>query len=747
MHSTVFRHSVLHSAVALLATACAQAYAQSTAPSVPAASSAAPAASSPEVQTVIVNASSDASAGGLKAPYAGGQVARGGRVGILGSGDVMDTPFSITNYTQKLIQDQQAASVAEVLQNDPAVRVARDYGNFQQLYMIRGLPVYSDDMAYNGLYGILPRQYLAAELVERVEVLRGASAFLNGAAPGGSGLGGAINVMPKRAPGSPLTEVTVGDDSGGHLYESLDVARRFGADKSLGLRLNATNSGGDMPTAGEKDKVRALSLGVDFHSGDLRVSADIATQYFKLTAPTPSISVDAGLTIPKAPDASKQIAQPWTYSEERDVFATLRVEYDLAANVTAWGAAGFRDGSESNNLALTSVVDDAGTTDVTGFDNSRKDEVRTGEVGLRGKFVTGAIGHTVIGSYGAYSKDSKNAYGFDDLIGKAAGTLDDPVAIPMPAEDVYVGGKLDHPLTTTRIITSSFALADSMSLLDDRILLTLGARRQQLENSTYDYDTGAESTGADRRAKITPVAGLVFKASKQVSLYATYIEGLVAGDIAPTTGNDNTGAYVTVKNAGQVFNAYTTKQGEVGVKVDTGRYGGTVSLFQSRKPTASIVDGVYGVNAMQRNRGAELSVYGEAAPGLRLLGGLSLLNTNMTGAAATGSNALGAPKSQFNIGTEWDVPGLEGLTLTARVEHTSTQYADAANTQLVPSWTRFDLGARYAFDVAGKDVTLRAALDNVANRNYWASAGGYPGYGYLVEGATRTLRLSGTIGF
>ena len=137
-----------------------------------------------------MNASSDASAGGLKAPYAGGQVARGGRVGILGSEDVMDTPFSITNYTQKLIQDQQAASVAEVLQNDSAVRVARDYGNFQQLYMIRGLPVYSDDMAYNGLYGLLPRQYLAAELVERVEVLRGASAFLNGAAPGGSGLGG-----------------------------------------------------------------------------------------------------------------------------------------------------------------------------------------------------------------------------------------------------------------------------------------------------------------------------------------------------------------------------------------------------------------------------------------------------------------------------------------------------------------------------------------------------------------------------
>ena len=39
----------------------------------------------------------------------------------------------------------------DVLQNDSAVRVARGFGNYQQLYMVRGLPVYSDDMSYNGL--------------------------------------------------------------------------------------------------------------------------------------------------------------------------------------------------------------------------------------------------------------------------------------------------------------------------------------------------------------------------------------------------------------------------------------------------------------------------------------------------------------------------------------------------------------------------------------------------------------------
>jgi iron complex outermembrane receptor protein len=88
-----------------------------------------------------------------------------------------------------------------------------------------------------------------------------------------------------------------------------------------------------------------------------------------------------------------------------------------------------------------------------------------------------------------------------------------------------------------------------------------------------------------------------------------------------------------------------------------------------------------------------------------------------------------------------------GLSLNARAITTSHQYADAANSQQVPSWTRVDLGASYATRVMDRDVSLRARVDNAFDRNYWASAGGYPGYGYLVLGAPRTLTLSATVDF
>ncbi len=127
----------------------------------------------------------------------------------------MNTPFSTRPTPTNRSRTRRRSSVGDVLLNDPGVRVARGFGNFQESYFIRGFILNSDSVAYNGLYGLLPRQYISAELFERVEVLRGASAFLNGATPNSDAIGGSINLLPKRAPSLPLTQMTVGTASGG----------------------------------------------------------------------------------------------------------------------------------------------------------------------------------------------------------------------------------------------------------------------------------------------------------------------------------------------------------------------------------------------------------------------------------------------------------------------------------------------------------------------------------------------------
>lgn len=48
---------------------------------------------------------------------------------------------------------------------------------------------------------------------------------------------------------------------------------------------------------------------------------------------------------------------------------------------------------------------------------------------------------------------------------------------------------------------------------------------------------------------------------------------------------------------------------------------------------------------------------------------------------------------------------------------------------------RVDVRARYEFPLGAQTVTLRGRIENLANRDYWASAGGYPGSSYLTLSA------------
>ena len=113
-------------------------------------------------------------------PYIGGQVARGGQLGLLGNKDYMDTPYSQTSYTEKTIRDQQATSVAEVLTNsDPSVRAAIGSSNRYDALTIRGFRIENSEIALNGLYGLVPAYRVNPAPLERIELLKGPAAFLN----------------------------------------------------------------------------------------------------------------------------------------------------------------------------------------------------------------------------------------------------------------------------------------------------------------------------------------------------------------------------------------------------------------------------------------------------------------------------------------------------------------------------------------------------------------------------------------
>ncbi|TIX98181.1 MAG: TonB-dependent receptor, partial [Mesorhizobium sp.] len=119
----------------------------------------------------------------------------------------------------------------------------------------------------------------------------------------------------------------------------------------------------------------------------------------------------------------------------------------------------------------------------------------------------------------------------------------DPV--PRLAEDVPAPTSVP---TVSESELYGFALADTLSMFDERVQLILGGRWQHIESENFHATSGAVTSSSDEGA-FTPLVGLVVKPWENVSLYANYVEGLSIGDTAP----------VTAINAGETLAPYRSR--------------------------------------------------------------------------------------------------------------------------------------------------------------------------------------------
>lgn len=686
------------------------------------------------LDTVTVIGEAVAQGDTLAPAFAGGQVAAGARVGTWGQRQTMDVPFNVIGFTSTLIDNQQARTLGEVLTNDASVQSGFGYGNFAEKFQIRGFELDGDDIAYGGLYGVLPRQIVAANIAERVELFKGANAFANGVSPSGSGIGGAINIEPKRAADEPLTRLTTSITDNGYVQSGVDLGRRFGDDHQFGLRASVERGRGDSAIDHEQRRATSAVVGLDYRGERSRASLDIGHQAHDVQNGRSVVHVGAGVgSVPKAPSSSTNYAPSWATTSLETNFAMLRGEIDVTDAWTAYAALGGSDTRESGIYGSPTVNNLDGSATVGQMSVPYRAEGVGSQFGLRGAFDTGVVSHQLDLGYSSAYRTTRSAYTM------ASPAL--PTNLYRPAdiafrEPVFAGGDMGDPNLRSRTRNSGISLSDTLGVLDDRLLLTFGARYQDVEVSNFDYDGDFDNRFSDTR--LSPVYGLVFKATNALSLYANRVEALQPGETAPTTA----------VNAGQSIGLIEARQDEIGAKLDLGTIGGSLSLFDIEQPNAftDADSGVYGYFGEQRNRGVELSVYGEPVDGWRLLSSATWMNPELTrtdDGTFEGNDAVGVPGYRLVVGSEWDIPRAPGWTLSGRAIRNGHQYLDAANQLEVAPWTRWDLGVRYATDLDTTTLTLRANIENLTDENYWASATG----GYLSQGEPRTLKLSAALDF
>jgi iron complex outermembrane recepter protein len=661
----------------------------------------------------------------------GGLTGSGARLGLLGNQDAMDTPFNLTSYTAKLIEDQQAKTVADVLNNDPSVRFTTSGAHAYENFRLRGFDVHGSDLAINGLYGLAPLGSSTLEFVERVEVLKGPSAMFTGMAPSG-GIGGVINLVPKRAGDDPLTRVTLGYETESQLSTHLDVGRRFGADKAIGVRVNASYGDGETALQGQHKQRHLLSAALDYRGTALTASLDLYDSQLSFDGGSPAMYGFATTTVPKAPDPSVNYLKG-AAGELQSKAAIARAEYAFSRDVMAFASVGTRKHDYSGwvNGTHAHSVQANGSALVRGVAQLGYDDGSSAELGTRLQFSTAGVRHELVLHATRVGLESGS---LSNVTGMRASNIYDPITPTLPAMPT---GSVPKGSEST---LSSLALVDTLSFMKDAVRVTLGLRQQQVEQTGYN-SSGAVNATYDEKA-LTPAVGVVVKPwGDGLSLYANHVQGLSKGD---SVGDLN------ATNYGFVFKPYKTRQTELGIKWLAGGFMNTASLFQIDKPTmmstGPSTSPTYTDGAETRVRGVEWNASGAVSSTVRVLGGLSYTKGELTktqGGVNQGKEVFGVPHWQGNLGAQWDTP-LSGLSLNARVIATSRQYLDSANTYQIPGSGQLDLGAAYSTKVAERKLVLRLNVDNAFDRHYWSGSFAEP---RATLAAGRIVRASATMDF
>nr|WP_269456278.1 TonB-dependent siderophore receptor [Rhizobium quercicola] len=680
------------------------------------------------------------------APYAGGQVSSGARIGVLGNRPVLETPFSVTSLTSQLIRDQQARTVADLTLNDPSVRQDAPAFSERDAFFIRGFSVTNLDTLYDGLPYIANPRRSFLEGIERVEILKGPTAFANG---GLGRVGGTINLVPKRATDEPLTRLTTGYRSDSQLWTHADVGRRFGPGGEFGVRVNGSYRDGESPLDSNDNQVGVASIGLDYRGDRLRASLDFNHSTQNIDAPTSLFNgAVPGIKIPRAPDGKINTANPFEYHDSTYNMIAGRVEYDILDNTTIYAAGGasrYREDFLTSSYTILNADGDATSSlaiqpqQIQGF---------SGEIGLRSEFDTGPVGHQVNFAVARNLNENYRGSFLPGALGLPPAyptNIYNPVYLPDGSVDTSNFPQSDDLVPFADLLSSSVALSDTMSFLDERFLLTVGGRYQDIRSRGFNTRPGNPLFPVGDRnylyedAKFSPAVAAVVNVTNSLSVYANYVEALSEGAIAPAT----------VANANEIFPPFVHDQKEIGVKYDFGSLLLTAALFEIRQESAftDATTNTFSVDGLQINRGLELSVFGEPLQGVRVLGGVTFMNAKLDSTPAgtfDGKKVPGVPTKTISLYGEYDTPWIEDLTLTGRVLYSGSTYYDRANTQKVDDWTRLDLGARYVFEREnGKPIEIRANVENVLNEKYWASSA----RGFLSAGTPRAFMLSTSFDF
>ncbi len=642
-------------------------------------------------------------------------------VGALGSLPLRETPYAFTVVPQALMANIQAQSPDDVYRVNPSTVSQTPQGTgWAPMVKIRGFSSY--DRAEDGLrraFGFAT----SLEDKERVEVLSGLSGFLFGAASPG----GMVNYVSKRPTADRLNSVTLGNYGGSQYYVHGDFAGPVDAGGRVGYRLNVVRQNGETAVDDQKIDRSLVSAALDLRPTD-RLTLELNASYsdYRMDAPTAYWTFREGVPRIKAPDASKNWSQPWIEDRIESRKWSARAIYEASDHLTL-RFAHLRDRQDrpKQDHTMNSVRSPTEYYQIRIHSGETRTESQATQALADLSFSTGPLEHKVTAGYYGFSDRQWSTRYSPNTGYLGPNGFDRPTHVPEPA---WPAVPADASYYAGRARNDNFLIGDLIKLGEHWSAL-VGINHSRIESTALGVDGQRQQPDYDK-SRNSPNVSLMFNPNDWLTAYATYIEGLEQGGVAPQTAS----------NALAVMPPMVSKQKELGLKAELGGVLLSGALFDIEKAYEFTDAGnVYGQDGKQRHRGVEFTAVGKATDRWTVFGGVTLLTAKVEGGANDGNAPLNVPKTVAKLYSEYALPQWPGLSLTGGIYHVGKQWANNTNTSRLPSYTTVDAGLRYATRVAGKPVSLRLTVSNLTGRDYWLNS-------YYL-GAPRSVAFSAQMQF
>jgi iron complex outermembrane recepter protein len=377
----------------------------------------------------------------------------------------------------------------------------------------------------------------------------------------------------------------------------------------------------------------------------------------------------------------------------------------------------FRSSRRANNAfsdILTGVTADGRAANrVVIADGNNFDSALSGEIRLLHDWGSGAVRHRLAASVRGRDKDKLFGGTQRIVLGPSSTIAPDPrprPAIALGAED------------KDQVSQLNYGVAYGLNWADR------GSLDVSLSKARYRKDIDfAALTRPDIKVRDNPLlwsaTGSVI-ITKRLALYGGYVRGLEEAPIAPDIAS----------NRNEAPPAIRTKQMDVGLRYAiTPKLTLIAGLFSVKKPYFNL-DPASRFRQLGNvdNRGVEISLTGELAPGWSLVSGTVLLDPTISGEAVRsgqiGERPIGSITRRSILNLDWRSQAGKGAwSFDLALESLSSRIGNAANTLEAGARENINLGTRYRFALGPYKALVRLQVTNIFNDYGWqiSSSGGF----------------------